>query len=362
MTKDYFNKLNYTLANEDTEMELQILPEGVSRVIAVAGSGARVLPLFARSPATVTCVDLSMEQLWLTELRIETARILSHDDFLQFWGYPPKTGSAEHRRRVMSELMISDSCRNFFRSLFEETDWSPILYCGRWEQTFGKISKVCRRVLGSNIEELFASETIAEHADFMSKHFASLRWDLLVFILGNSAFFNAMLYGGHFPQKNTSGSHRSFYKAAYQRIFSAGLPHENFFLQLTMFGEIKYPQGNPVECRPEVYAALQAGIRRSKIEYANAGVVEFIGSQSDKPAGFVSLSDVPSYFDNATAVDFLQQMNSGLSRDALVVSRYYLRVLKDMNMAGFESVTEKFIRWIELEKTQMYDVGIYRKI
>jgi S-adenosylmethionine-diacylglycerol 3-amino-3-carboxypropyl transferase len=199
-----------------------------------------------------------------------------------------------------------------------------------------------------------------EHADFMSTKFARLRWEFLVFLLGNSSFFNAVLYGGHFPQKNTPGSHRSFYKSAYDRIFAAGLPRDNFFLQLTLLGEIKYPEGNPVECRPDVFAKIKSGIRSSKIDYVNANVVDFISSQSDAHADFISLSDVPSYFDNDTAVDFLQRMRSGLSSGALVVARYYLRVLSGMNFDGYQIDSQNSRHWIELEKTQMYDVGIYK--
>ncbi|NBW81737.1 DUF3419 family protein, partial [bacterium] len=77
MSSAYFNTLNYSLANEDTALELGILPEQRRHVLSVAGSGARVLPLFAKSPQRLTCVDLSQEQLFLTELRIESARVLS---------------------------------------------------------------------------------------------------------------------------------------------------------------------------------------------------------------------------------------------------------------------------------------------
>jgi S-adenosylmethionine-diacylglycerol 3-amino-3-carboxypropyl transferase len=361
MTTEYFRKLNYTLANEDTTVEMNVLRQDARRVICVAGSGARVLPLFAKMPARLSCVDLCREQLWLAELRIETARILSLEEYLQFWGYPRSGGTSEHRRRVMSELMISDDCRFFFKRLFDEIEWGSLLYCGRWERTFAKISALCRRVMGPNVNALFQSKTLAEHSQFMASDFARLRWDLLVFLIGNSSFFNAFLYGGHFPRKNTPGSHRSFYKNAYDRIFSAGMPQENFFLQLTLFGEVRFPEGNPVECHPEVFAQIQKGIRSSKIDYLQDSVVDYISTQSDSPADFVSLSDVPSYFDNVTSIDFLQRMRSGLAPEALVVARYYLRVLSEVERDGYLTVTQNFQRWIEAEKTQMYHIDVFQR-
>ncbi len=361
MSEKYFNKLNYSLANEDTTLEMNILQPQAGHVVSVAGSGARVLPLFAKQPAQMTIVDLSNEQLWLSELRIETARILEHEDYLKFWGYPPNIGSPEFRRRVLSEVMISDACRNFFRRVFDELQWQSVLYNGRWERTFDKISRLCRSLLGEDAVRIFESTTIQEHMKYMLSEFPRLKWNFLIFVVGNSSFFNAFLYGGHFPKKNTEGSHRSFYQNAYDRIFAAGLPRENFFLQLTLLGEIKYAEGNPVECREDVFELIKKGIRSARIQYVNNNVVECVEGLTATPADFVSLSDVPSYFDDSTSINFLSRMSSGLNPQALVVARYYLRVLDAMNREGYFTVSQKYRASIDVEKTQMYHIDVYQK-
>ncbi|MFZ9519529.1 MAG: DUF3419 family protein [Silvanigrellaceae bacterium] len=361
MSNSYFNTLNYSLANEDSSLELGILPDGRRHVLCVAGSGARVLPLFAKNPRRLTCVDLSKEQLLLAELRIESARNLPREQFIGFWGYPPVEMQAGERKQILSGLNVSAECMDFFSRLFESQDWNKILYIGRWEKTFSKISQACRLVLGSAAHDIFNSTTKAEHDDFMLKDFPTLRWNLLVFLIGNSSFFNALLYKGHFPKKNTPGSHRQFYKEAYDRIFSIGLPRENFFLQLTLLGAIQFHEGNPVECQAGVYEKIQSGIRQCEIVYQAANVVEHVSGLSDDPVDFVSISDVPSYFDETLAREFLKRLGSGLSREALVVVRYYLRVIHETEMAGFERVTEKFGSLIDAEKTQMYHVEVYQK-
>src|SRR4051812_41277723 len=88
MGQAHFKGLVYTLANEDSAFEASILPTDQKVVFAIAGSGSRVLPLLSKNPKKLVCVDLSKEQLYLTELRIESLRSLSHNEFLQFWGYP----------------------------------------------------------------------------------------------------------------------------------------------------------------------------------------------------------------------------------------------------------------------------------
>ena len=362
MSSGYFNTLNYTLANEDTALEMNVLPENVAHALAVAGSGARVLPLFAKNPAHLTCVDLSREQLLLTELRIESARVLSREDFLCFWGYPPRLVNPEFRLKVLTELQISQECRSLFEGIFKQLGWTSLLYVGRWERTFLKISKLCRVLLGEDSRNIFAAKNFSEHLLYVTRDFSNFRWNALVFLIGNSKFFNALLYKGHFPQKNVPGSHRRYYKDAFNRIFANGVPRQNFFLQLTFLGELIFEEGNPVECHAGVYEKIQAGIRLAKIEYKLGSVIDVVSQSSENPIDFVSLSDVPSYFDEATARDFLTRMTTGLSADAVVVARYYLRVINGMNQGGFKKVNADFERWIEEEKTQMYHIDIFKKM
>lgn len=361
MSSAYFNALNYTLANEDTSLEMNVLPVNQGHVLSVAGSGARVLPLFAKNPSHLTCADLSREQLFLTELRIESARTLSRDEFLCFWGYPPKFANPDFRSKVLAELNLTAGCREFFEHLFKELAWAPLLYLGRWEQTFAKISKLCRTLLGSDAYKIFEAKNFSEHLLYVTRDFSNFRWNTLVFLIGNSTFFNALLYKGHFPQKNVLGSHRKYYKDAFNRIFASGVPRENFFLQLTLLGELQFEEGNPIECAEGVYQKIQAGIKAAKISYQLGNVLDVVRKGSSLPVDFVSLSDVPSYFDESTSRDFLQQMSPGLNPDALIVARYYLRVINWMNKDGFVKVNGDFERYIEEEKTQMYFVDVFQK-
>src|SRR3990167_8661273 len=107
MPKTYFDSLNYTLGNEDPTLELSIMPKNIDHVFAVAGSGSRVTPLFSKSPSYVTCVDSSIEQLSLAELRIASVKGLDHMKFLGFWGYPFENMSAKERSGIFERLHLT---------------------------------------------------------------------------------------------------------------------------------------------------------------------------------------------------------------------------------------------------------------
>ncbi len=359
MSTQYFNGLNYTLANEDSSLEMEILPEGVDHVLCVAGSGARVLPLFAKNPHLMTVVDVSQEQLYLTQMRIESVRALTLNQYLQFWGYAELACTPDERKDLFKLLKLTAEAKIFFEKVFEQWSWKSILLSGKWEQTFIKISKIAQFFIGEHAHKLFEFKSLIEQQEYLDKDFPRLKWLAGLAVVGNAGFFNALLYKGHFPKKNISDSHFTFYKRAFDSLFSLSPARRNFFLQLALIGELKYSDGYPIECYDPVFTKIKNGIQNAKIEYVCESVVDAVSRQTRK-VNFVSISDVPSYFDDNLERQFLNKMHLGLSEDALVVIRYYLKVARFVDNSLFERVTSQYFSAIESEKTQMYLVDVYQ--
>jgi S-adenosylmethionine-diacylglycerol 3-amino-3-carboxypropyl transferase len=361
MANAYFSTLNYTLANEDTRLELRLLEDIPARhVLTVAGSGGRVLPLLAAAPRLVTCVDLAQEQLWLTELRIESARALEHREFLAFWGYPPEAASADRRRELFSRIRLSPAAHEFSKRLFEAGQWSSVLYEGRWERTFAKLARVNRRLTGRRGAALFEARTLQEQRDYLRGRFPRLAWEAVLFILGNATVFNALLYRGSFPRKNLRTSSRRFYVDAFDRLLERGLARENFFLQLAFFGEIRFAEGNPVECDAGVFARAKAGLKEATIRYVLADAVH-AARESPEPIDFLSFSDVPSYFSGDLEREFLQRIRPRIAPGGRVVVRNYLRVPEHADRTGYEQVASRYQQAIDEEKVQMYCVDVWQR-
>src|SRR5690242_14647125 len=138
MSQKHFFGLNYTLANEDSSFEHSLLKPGMNHICSIAGSGGRVIPLLMATPKRLTSCDVSQDQLYLTELRIESIRNLDHLEYLQFWSYPSFSCSAELRKTLFQKIafpllgpelqVLSLEAREYFIRFFEMTDWSTILY------------------------------------------------------------------------------------------------------------------------------------------------------------------------------------------------------------------------------------------
>lgn len=357
---EYFQDLNYTFGNEDSALENGVLPLGVTHVMSIAGSGSRVLPLFARSPKEVTCVDISPRQLYLTELRIESVRALEYETFLGFWSYPGGSLTPEKRKRTFEALPLSPAAREYLVSRFEGADWGSLLYEGKWEKTFAKLNRVNRLLTGSKGARIFEYAEAPEYFSYLENEFPHTSWSLTVRLLGNAAVFNRLLYKGSLPEKNVPETMHTYYMDAFRRLFAQGPARDNFFLQLLFFGEVHYREGLPIECRPETFARIKAGIGEAKINYYRGSMVEAVRS-SAQSVDFLSFSDAPSYFNAQTQKTYLQEMAGNLNPEALIVMRNYLRLPEGTDENGFSDATGEFQELIDKEKVQMYYIRILRK-
>jgi len=361
MKDGFFNALNYTLGNEDTTLEWELLPKKTRHVIAAAGSGSRIIPLLAKSPQQLTCVDLSIEQLALVELRLATVKYLTHQKFLAFWGYTKGTMCNKERRDIFENLALSPDAKNITSNIFNTNNWNPILYVGKWEKTFKKLSKIVRGLVGKKGLDVFSCKTLEEQKIYFSSKFPKRNWSLAVYLLGNAAVFNTLLYRGDFPKKNIGGTYQKFYLERFDNLFKQGLVSHNYFLQLLFFGEIKFLEGAPLEADIDIFLSAKNALDKTNISYKHQNIIE-VTKNTPEPTTFLSMSDIPSYLKPPQEQNFLQEIYDSISPGGIIVNRYYMRIPEKLNENGYLDITNDYKNLINREKIQMYSFGIYRKL
>jgi S-adenosylmethionine-diacylglycerol 3-amino-3-carboxypropyl transferase len=357
----YFKSLNYTASNEDTSLELAVLPENVNHVFAVAGSGSRIIPLLSKKPSRLTCVDSSFEQIALTEMRIACLKILNYEDYLAFWGYAHYNMSPDRRKKTFNDLIISTDVKSFLNKVFERNNWHSILYLGRWERAFKKLSQLNKAIIGKRGLGIFNCLTKEEQEIYLKNIFPHRAWSFSIFLLGNAFMFNTLLYKGHFPRKNISESMYIFYLNKFKYLFKQGPARNNYFLQLLLLGRLNFSDGLPIECDPEIFLKAKNNLKKVKVAYVCGDIL----SEAKKTRfliDFLSFSDIPSYFNSPQEQNFLQEVRDRLYLGGIVVNRYYLRIPENIDSSGYKKINENFKKDIEQEKTQMYSFGIYQKI
>lgn len=325
MTKNYFNKgLNYSLANEDTRLEIAIAKKYQPKsILAVSGSGSRALSLLMPKTESLHLFDLSNIQLELAKHRLKLIKEKSFPEYLKVMGY--------------------------------EGDESDLIYQGRWERTFAIFSKLAKIVFweGALDSLLKAQDLEAQKRIFFSISFR-VRWLFLIFLLGNKAVFNALLYKGDFIKKNCGKSYFEFYKKRFDHNFQTNLLSENFFLQLCLFGKIVDSKAFIPEATLEVFNKMKES--RAQIEFLNQSFDQVVKGKHQYD--FVSMSDIISYFGGELEKSFLAKLKKILTPNAIVVLRNYLRIPEGTMMNGYRDITLEFEKEINEEYVGVYDIQI----
>ncbi|HAZ14521.1 MAG: hypothetical protein A2X86_15430 [Bdellovibrionales bacterium GWA2_49_15] len=369
MSNQYFSGINYSLGNEDTTLEYELCRQHKPKVtVAIAGSGGRSLPLLAFSDK-LFAVDVSKEQLALTELRALSYQHLDHYSFLKFWGYPPfgEYDYSNYRRVILNELPLTHQTRSYFHEVFGPINYASILYLGKWERTFQILSKGLRLLLGRDYGRILSFHSLEDQKAYYDHEFPMAQWKAVLFLLGNKSVFNALLYKGDFVKKSLTESYFQFYFDAFESLFKHQLARRSFFVNLCFFGKINHEDGNPLEVRATTFNEMKPRLQNLEkdLMYINQDILGGLATidQQHGPGGvdFLSISDVPSYFTGDLEKNFLTKIRPSLRSGGLVSVRYYLNVLEP-SLEGFQDVTDQYRDLITRECVQMYRIKIYKAV
>lgn len=359
MKNKYFNTLNYTLGDEDTSLELSLCPQNSKNVFSIAGSGGRILPLFAKEPVCINCVDILKEQLYITELRIESVKALNHEEFCDFWGYSVTDITPTERQEVFNRITISSEARLFLWAFFEQNKWGKIIYMGKFEKMLIQLSKINNLITGKKAQKIFFSKSLEEQKSYYLNFFPHLRWKIVLLLLGNSTVLNSILYKGDFPKKNIKGSTYKNFARIFLNIFETINIRGSFFAQMAFWGNIKFKEGYLIEADPELFQQIKRGANKTTVKYIQGNIFEVI-KNSHENTTFLSLSDVPSFLKGKTEETYLQEISPKIEQGSLIVVRGNLRVTKPFSNDYF-NLSHQYDELIKKETTQLWNVQIYKK-
>ncbi|MBA2404179.1 MAG: DUF3419 family protein [Bdellovibrionales bacterium] len=351
MTQNYFQSLNYSMANEDTTLEYELARSlNLKSILTVGGSGSRALPFLALPLEHLTIVDVSPDQLLLIELKHQTIKQLSHADTLTFW----TDESLQLRKEMFNKLKLDDKLHAFFKFHTDKNPSAAPLYWGKWEKTFQTFAKLTKVMFSEKVREgIFSAE---DPYEYYQKNIKGKKWNLLLKIVGNKAMFNSLLYKGSFIQKNSALSYFDYYFQAFDRLFNLDVKRSHF-LQLCFCGKVLFPEALPIEFSPEIFKKIKASSITPT--YQQGSVFERTeATQYD----FLSLSDVPSYLSGDIEKNYLQNISANVAKNGVIVNRFYLRTTEQTNEASFQNITVDHRGLISQELVQMYMVQILKKV
>lgn len=289
----FFNALNYTSVNEDWRTERKALQiRHHDRILCVAGSGDRPLNLLVDAPASVVALDRNDAQLKLLRLKIAAMRTLPYEDYVGFLGLNDHRSRAETWTRVAHGL--EESARAFWSEKLPALK-KGILYQGRWERYYRRISRLVSSLRGRDIETLFELHDLETQRAFVQTRWDKKWWRTLFDIMCSPTFsrlfFRDPAFYRHVPRSLAVGAY--LYQGLLD-ILRTYLARDNFMLALLFRGRLLASDLPPYLSRDSVDGIRE---RCDRISPLQSDLLEFLESCTPKSFTRFSLSDTPSFFD-----------------------------------------------------------------
>jgi S-adenosylmethionine-diacylglycerol 3-amino-3-carboxypropyl transferase len=365
MAVEYFSDLNYTLANEDTQIEYRLMPDNAKAVFSVAGSGARCLPLIAKNPDEIHVVDMSVSQLYLCELRYQAAKVLTYEEWLYFLGYRGglQDGSLEGdtRLELFERIQLSTEAYKYWTDRKQGWEKRGFILLGRWEGHFQKLGKIFKDYLKCDFSGIFKAQNLPEQIDLYDKTWPHVRWKSFLRILASEYVFNKFLYKGHFAGKS---SHKTESRPPYQlveeefkRVFTTQLARKSYFMQILFLGEIRYEEGLPLEAHRRIFEAIKAA--NTKVHYHLGNLLDVLPKTA---FDFISLSDTISYIPTDRAEKILQDLHPKTPKGTRVVIRSFMRAPQDIALDGWRRLPRAESEAHKNDSTGVYQFHIFEKV
>jgi S-adenosylmethionine-diacylglycerol 3-amino-3-carboxypropyl transferase len=336
----FFRTINYASVNEDWRTEAAALRLGPSdTVLCVTGSGDRALDLLPHAPRRIVAIDLNPTQNHLLALKMAAMLHLPFDEYAAFLGLHEVSPGwrAEAWQHLRQEMETAS------RSFWEQRVWmirAGVIYQGRWERYYRRVSRIARLLRPRAIRRLFEFEDIEQQRAFVHEHWDRTLWrtiyQLMCSPVVSRLFFRDPAFYAHVAVP-VGGVLYERMSASLERH----LARENFMIGLVLLGRL--PERDlPPYLTPDGYAAIRP--RLDRIEVVTADVVEYLHTQRRDAFSRFSLSDVPSFL-NAAGFERLLQGVIGCATPAarVCVRQFLTRYSLPAHLAG------RFSREPELE-------------
>jgi S-adenosylmethionine-diacylglycerol 3-amino-3-carboxypropyl transferase len=286
----FFNSLNFTSANEDGNSELLALcATPPQRMVCLTGSGARVLDMLVGDPKEIIALDMNPAQNHLLRLKIAAYKALDNADLLAFLGITNCSDRMVLYHKV-SEYLSAESAV-FWASKLAEIE-AGIWYAGLWERVLKTGAFATRLLRRSNIDRLFATQTLETQASIWRDKFDDFWWRSAIRLLGRRWFWTYIIGepGGDFlptPQEVEKRLAGAFSRAANSQFF-----RNSDFVSLILRG-----RHVPDEALPLHVSGANIDIVRQRLEricIIDGGLTD-MSRLNIKDVDSFSLSDFGSY-------------------------------------------------------------------
>jgi len=355
--KKYFKNLNYSIGDEDSSIEGELVQENTETILCIAGSGARAIPLLSKSPKKLICTDISRPQLELAKLRFSAIEKLNYNEYLKLLGYQNTT--IKDRLSLIERVAGIRNDDGYIDSLVQFTkNGNLLIYSGGFEKMLKTLNKVISVLMGKSVEKFSNLNSLESQIEYYNNIFPKWKWKVVLALLANGQVFNTLLYKGDFPKKTINKSYYQIYSSIFNYLFTSIEIKKSFFLQLLLLGGIKSENALPAECNLNIFNNAKKAIKKTEIIFEEKDIYQVASDHGS--IDFVSLSDVPSFETDRPEL-YLQKLRDVVAKGGIVVSRTHVREVEPI-LDGYSDLSKMYAELFRKEVTGLWSIYVYKKL
>jgi len=289
---DFFNNLNYSSVNEDSNSEIRALNiKEDDKIFCISGSGTRSLDLLTQLPSQIVSVDYNPCQNFLLELKMAAIKVLEYEDCLRFLG----VSHSERRDQIYLNIrpfISSDAL--YYWDKNSEIIKQGVVYKGRWEQYFKLLSLFLNLTRKYLSQKLFSCSSVLEQNKLWNNHWDNYYWQTFLRLVSSRIGWKYFLRDPGFYKYVPEEF--SIYEYLNKRFNSAS---ENFlfnqspFATLLLKGKLDASKSLPPHLQKQNFAKLKESLSRIKI--VTASLINYLKDSKNEKFNAFSLSDISSY-------------------------------------------------------------------
>ena len=294
--EDYakFDLIRYAQVWEDADILLEALQVNENdNVLSIASAGENALALLTKNPQNVYAIDLNLNQIACTQLKMTAYKYLNYEECMQLIGVFDSKNRVELYEKIKDEL--AENIKNYFDSNIEIIK-NGIINAGKFEKYFNIFGKKILPLIHTEKvrKQLLEEKTTQQREEFYDKKWNNVRWQLLFRI-----FFSKTVMG-------KLGRDKAFFRYVNVNVAEHILERtkyavtqldtsQNSYLQYIING--KYDKALPVAYRKENFEKIKQNI--DKLILLSESVETFLERED---VGYISkynFSDIFEYMDDS---------------------------------------------------------------
>lgn len=316
---DFYNRLNYSLGNEDWLVEEQALKVKLNdRALCVTASGDRPLHLLMTSCTEIISIDMNYIQNHLLELKMAALYCLDYEKYLAFLG----CNETNNRLAIFNSFKshLSENALAYWTKN-QASIHKGIIYQGRVERFTYLASRFLNIVRHKHIKALFSFNDIESQREFIAKKWDTTLWKWIFHVSLNPNFMKFMINDpGVISYIEPSIKPGKYIYDRMLNYLNNHLAKRSALLQLILIGKV-LPEAYFPYLTFDGYNKIRKNV--SKITFKTTNIIDYMNHPETYKFDCFSMSDIASYMSQESFNHLLKAIKKVANPNA----RYCIRKL-----------------------------------